>query len=45
MHSNLKDDLEAQRDISLVIRLLADTIRTAEDLLHQVTIDGYHVSQ
>ena len=44
MHKNLKDDLEAQRDVSLVIRLLSDTVRTADDLLHQVTIDGYHVS-
>ncbi|XP_067948297.1 guanine nucleotide exchange factor DBS-like isoform X2 [Watersipora subatra] len=42
MHNNLKDDLEVQRDISLVLSLLADTINTAGNLLHQVTIDGYH---
>lgn len=44
MFDNLKDDLESQRDIALVMSLLSDTLRTADDLLHQVTIDGYHVS-
>lgn len=41
---NLKDDEEAKRDVSTVITSLADTITTADNLLHQVTIDGYHVS-
>lgn len=45
MYNHLKDDLEVQRDIALVMSLLADTVRTADDLLHQVTIDGYHVSK
>ncbi|KAF6020101.1 MCF2L2 [Bugula neritina] len=44
MYSNLKDDLEAQRDTQLVLSLLSDTMQTATNLLHQVTIDGYHLS-
>ena len=43
MYKNLKDDEEAQRDISQVIKQLTDTVQTADNLLHQVKIYGYQV--
>ena len=43
MYKNLKDDEEEQRDISQVIKQLTDTVQTADNLLHQVKIDGYQV--